>query len=397
MNGKTPNPWGRNRLIKLLLIPAFLSICGCSGWSFYEIESTKQSLLSNEYNSPYITESDSYRQSLPNIRTVAIDAPAECEKQNTKYGQNAPTAFGDCLQEVFLLERSLVKEGYKVISWKQVRSHSRKNKSTPLAAARALNIDVLFTVNIYTDQVSTRDSGIWNQTYYLSNKRGVRGRQVTLERHWRLEQAIELARGYEQMLWTKEDSVPGTHLSASAISTDTGNTFWYYDWLMDAADTEDHGRTAYTTKWACDRTGDCKRWGTRDERRRLKRSSNYFVISQNSNPKYLGSTGTRPVKKRLIEDFAARFATRSDLKNGSNGFQPSYDKLDYDSDTGRGTLAVYGKGIEARPWMIKRIEDIASSKNILLKAGETPKRGYYVILDETIAGNIFTIDFEVMY
>tara|TARA_B110000977_G_scaffold200337_1_gene290472 strand:+ start:109 stop:252 length:144 start_codon:yes stop_codon:yes gene_type:complete len=47
--------------------------------------------------------------------------------------------------------------------------------------------------------------------------------------------------------------------------------------------------------------------------------------------------------------------------------------------------------------MLKRIGNIASSQNILLKAGEKPKEGYFIILDEVLSKNMYTIDFEVVY
>ena len=99
----------------------------------------------------------------------------------------------------------------------------------------------------------------------------------------------------------------------------------------------------------------------------------------------------------LIEDTVAKFEIKKSTKSMSAKYKPVRDKLEYNDITRRGTLSIHGKGIEARSWMLTKIGEIASTKNILLKAGEKPKAGYFLILNEKIENNVFTIEFEATY
>ena len=99
----------------------------------------------------------------------------------------------------------------------------------------------------------------------------------------------------------------------------------------------------------------------------------------------------------LIEDSISKFEDEKSSVGLYTSFDQSQSKCDYkyDDNTGRGYISVNGKGIETRAWMLKKISEIASTKNILLEADEKPVPGYYRVLDERIKDGIFTIEFEV--
>jgi hypothetical protein len=83
-------------------------------------------------------------------------------------------------------------------------------------------------------------------------------------------------------------------------------------------------------------------------------------------------------------------------KSSGSGAVPIDHELVYDEKTKRGYISVKGKGLEARPWMIKQIEAVCSSKNIVIQGGTEPEPAYYRILDEKLQNGKFTIEFEVV-
>lgn len=99
----------------------------------------------------------------------------------------------------------------------------------------------------------------------------------------------------------------------------------------------------------------------------------------------------------LIEDTISKFEKEKPSKSLSAGYNVVGQSLEYDDKTKRGKLSIHGKGIEARSWMLMKIGQIASSKNILLKSGMQPDAGYFEVLNEKIANNVFTIEFRATY
>jgi hypothetical protein len=70
----------------------------------------------------------------------------------------------------------------------------------------------------------------------------------------------------------------------------------------------------------------------------------------------------------------------------------------YDAATKTGYISVKGKGPEARAWMLKQIEEICASKNIVIQDGTTSESepARFRVLDETFLDGKFTIKFELV-
>jgi hypothetical protein len=68
----------------------------------------------------------------------------------------------------------------------------------------------------------------------------------------------------------------------------------------------------------------------------------------------------------------------------------------YDAATKTGYISVKGKGPEARAWMLKQIEEICASKNIVIQKGEKSEPARFRVLDETFLDGTFTIKFELV-
>lgn len=98
--------------------------------------------------------------------------------------------------------------------------------------------------------------------------------------------------------------------------------------------------------------------------------------------------------KRILKEYKSR---NPDASNEMPVIQVSAEhELVYDEKTKIGYISVHGKGLEVRPWMIKKIEEFASFQNVLIKAGEAPEAGYYRILDEDVEKGKYTIEFEIV-
>jgi hypothetical protein len=70
------------------------------------------------------------------------------------------------------------------------------------------------------------------------------------------------------------------------------------------------------------------------------------------------------------------------------------EELSFDSETKRGEISIKGSGFKVRAYLLKRIADICSSSDIVLKAGEKPPPGYYRITSEKLKDGRMIIGFE---
>ncbi|MGA1980037.1 MAG: hypothetical protein ABSG99_05685 [Sedimentisphaerales bacterium] len=71
-------------------------------------------------------------------------------------------------------------------------------------------------------------------------------------------------------------------------------------------------------------------------------------------------------------------------------------EFEYDPETKTGYISVKGKGPEVRPWMLKQIEEICASKNIVIQEGATSEPARFRVLSETFLDGKFTIKFELV-
>jgi hypothetical protein len=79
------------------------------------------------------------------------------------------------------------------------------------------------------------------------------------------------------------------------------------------------------------------------------------------------------------------------------GGEPEPVEFDYNPATKMGYISVKGKGPEARGWMLKQIEEICASKNIVIQEGEKPSEpARFRILSESFLDGKFTMKFELV-
>ncbi|MEI6056978.1 MAG: hypothetical protein WCR55_13085 [Lentisphaerota bacterium] len=73
------------------------------------------------------------------------------------------------------------------------------------------------------------------------------------------------------------------------------------------------------------------------------------------------------------------------------------EELYYDEKTGIGKISVTGEGLSARPYLLMRVAEISSSKNVVLKSGQKIPAGAYRILGEELSDGKLTMGFEAVY
>jgi hypothetical protein len=76
---------------------------------------------------------------------------------------------------------------------------------------------------------------------------------------------------------------------------------------------------------------------------------------------------------------------------------PEPVEFEYNPETKMGYISVKGKGPEARPWMLKQIEEICASKNIVIQEGTKPSEpARFRVLSESFLDGKFTMKFELV-
>jgi hypothetical protein len=106
---------------------------------------------------------------------------------------------------------------------------------------------------------------------------------------------------------------------------------------------------------------------------------------QSKRPENLEPAGEEPPKH-------SQETTKSDIPPKAEPVE-----FEYDPETKMGYISVKGKGPEARSWMLKQIEEICASKNIVIEEGTTSDEpAHFRVLNETFLDGKFTIKFELV-
>ncbi len=266
-----------NGISRTIVGACIVLIAGCSGWKFYEIESSYVLGPTRSDNSPRVSESEKSREAISSAQTIAVSAPEACASgpsyrtpEASISGDTTARLLSSCGREMSHVERALVDEGYRVVSSKAIKDRVHDSASSSAEVAGDLGADLLLVINSLEMTTDTDDVTDWDRKYFSSDKFGARGKPIADGRRRRVREAGEIVDNYERTHWMR-GSFYSVNLSATAMSTKTGEAIWFYDWKVPLAGGETpSGR--YSTKWACDRTGDCKPWGTVAERQRMKRS-----------------------------------------------------------------------------------------------------------------------------
>ena len=73
---------------------------------------------------------------------------------------------------------------------------------------------------------------------------------------------------------------------------------------------------------------------------------------------------------------------------------------EYNDKTRKGSISAHvdKNQFSTRKWLLTKIGEIASTRNVAIEAGNTPTTGgSYTLLDEKVANGVLTINFETLY
>jgi len=121
----------------------------------------------------------------------------------------------------------------------------------------------------------------------------------------------------------------------------------------------------------------------------------WYVDNTNYNSNVYETIWTKSVGEEEISQYGILFMkVPSDKENITTQHS---EELYYDDNTGKGKISISGQGLSARPYLLQRIGEICSSKNVVLKAGQKIPAGSYKILSENLKNGKLTIEFESIY
>jgi hypothetical protein len=206
-------------------------LVGCNPWYLVESEFHGVTL---EEKPPEIARTVAHHAAVMPGITVALSAPDRCANQSAATATGEATLTGDvlgttCGVEMADLERSLVKAGYRVISWSVVSQTVRHGEGiTTLDAARKHGAKVLFQVNSLERSVVNRGSELqWERRFFESGPDGTKGPVASVPE----ERALALERGVEPLEAAVEPPRQvSVTMNATAILVETGEAIWFYTW-----------------------------------------------------------------------------------------------------------------------------------------------------------------------
>jgi len=250
------------RFFKLVGVAAIATaMAGCSHWNFYAVESSF-SLSEHKRGNPEVIVTASYLAKIGSVRKIAVRAPDGCADETaSKSKGEARSREGvllksTCGQEMAILERTLAKASYAVISWKVVESRARTSSQSILDVAKEMDADILLQINSLERLTTGSGADLrWERRFYESNK------NLDIKSPVKVpnligEQLVSLARDIEGESQMSRSSVS---LNVTAAAVDTGEAIWFYEWTL--ADNYDDIHSETISFSACSSKTDlCKPW-----------------------------------------------------------------------------------------------------------------------------------------
>jgi hypothetical protein len=132
---------------------------------------------------------------------------------------------------------------------------------------------------------------------------------------------------------------------------------------------------------------------------RLSRSSGWGSGKDQSGNTFIYTFGmSNEEAEQFIERTKKATANRPNLPAAGEEASkaPEPVEFEYNPETKMGYISVKGKGPEARSWMLKQIEEICASKNIVIQEGATSEPAHFRVLNEKFLDGKFTIKFELV-
>ncbi|NRA32741.1 MAG: hypothetical protein HRU17_05310 [Polyangiaceae bacterium] len=230
-------PFFRMRMFRsLVALSVALAGTACAPRSPWLLVRSQASHTS-EQSSPEVTETPRYLELLPRIRSIAVQAPDYCANRSAVASTGAARSAGtvlstNCGVAMGELERAFVKAGYRVISWRALRSMVDSTQVTPSVAAQKLGAEILFQINsLQKVKVQPRVQYRWDRQFLGMDKHGRRlnGEGVLLSEQ---EGADLISMISPHEIEMGRATRLGAALDAVAMTADSGEALWFYRWTM---------------------------------------------------------------------------------------------------------------------------------------------------------------------
>ncbi len=201
---------------------------------------SKYYALTTEYVSADITEAPAeivttpaYNKMYVKLKIIAVQAPDKCINETSaeksgKAERKAAVVTTQCGVEMAEIERGLVRQGYQVLSWKELAQAQKKYSQSPKDAAEKLGAEAIFLINsTERGKVHQGENARWERRFYNSNSDGLR-KAPPLVNETRKSQFLRLLRSTEGKL--AERKRLSTTVNATVFLVSTGRAIWFYDW-----------------------------------------------------------------------------------------------------------------------------------------------------------------------
>lgn len=233
-----------NKTIKRSIITiSFLSLTSClaNPVNYYIVESTHD--VATADIKPDVITTPTYKKYKNSIKTIAVRAPEVCSNDSLKSNSSIQTdavLSSKCGQAMSVLERELVKNGYRVISWKVIASRS-ENKAA-LELAKLHKAELLLQINSLDRTIDVTDkSSKWTDAFYNADSRGNKQDIATVG----TEQAKSMLENSLTEAQTKERASifgkqPGASIDVTATLVKNAESVWFYKWTKLEKDSEMH-------------------------------------------------------------------------------------------------------------------------------------------------------------
>ena len=249
-----------------------------------------------------IIEGATFSEDMKEVKIIAVKAPDFCVNQSASKTSGSSTQDNQVLKtncgvEMALIEKSLAKSGFIVVSWKVLQnavssSHASVNDTsqslesrTPLEAAAALKADALFQINSLETSISlAKTNARWSRTYFKSNEYGEAKKPAEITDTLANQLDTVAVRSEKEALSQLPRRLSST-VDASVTLVKNGQAIWFYDW--------NHSGKAPTMEKKTDTLVTCKGscWEIRKQKRQA--GSNMFKTKETMSGRSSGISSGR--------------------------------------------------------------------------------------------------------
>lgn len=209
------------------IIVFLLFLNGCSN---YYVLTTEYVVHDLEEKADIVATSE-YKRQFRSVTSIAVQAPEKCSKQSSsevaiKSSMLISDAETPCAIYMTEIERALVKNGYRVISWLELAKMQSYYSLSPKDAASKLGARAVFVINSMDKGSIQQDAGAkWERRFYNSDSNGQQ-EELAMVNEKQKSIFLNNLKKIENNLISKKLNVT---LNASVLMSDTGDAIWFYN------------------------------------------------------------------------------------------------------------------------------------------------------------------------